>query len=165
MDDINLNDGSTHQAKRMKYASYSESDMEVALEKIKTKELTYGAASLIYKIPKTTLFNKVQQPVNLRRGNSTTLTKGQEDELAQWIFLYAACGDPRTKRDIQIAAGDIANLDSDTTKHFKNGMPTTGWIDGFLKRYPDVVYRTPEVLSKSSSMNSREDFAKMWRNI
>lgn len=63
----------------MKYASYSQGDMEIAIEKVKTKELTYGAASLIYEIPKRTLIQKVRQSVNLRRGNSTTLTKIQED--------------------------------------------------------------------------------------
>lgn len=166
MDESDYEYCSNQSAKRTKYGmTYTDTDLGTAIEKIKSNELSYGAASVIYKIPKSTLHNKVKHPVNKPRGGTTTLSKVQEEELAQWALLYASFGDPRTKHDIQIAAGDIAKLDSDTANHFKNGVPTTGWIEGFLKRHPELVYRTPEALSKASSVNTQEDFAGMWRNI
>lgn len=153
-------------AKRGKYSTkYTESDLQEAVQKIRNQEMSYGAASQMYKVPKATLFNKTKNEHNGPRGATTILTKVQEDELADWILLHQQYGDPRTKRDIILAAGEIAKLDEDSSKHFKNGVPTSGWVEGFLKRYPMISYRTPEAISKASAPNTKEDFAGLWRNI
>lgn len=49
--------------------------------------------------------------------------------------------------------------------NFKNGIPTSGWVDGFFKRHPECRYRTPQGISKASAINTRDDFAGLWRNI
>lgn len=144
---------------------YTKEDLRTAIEKIKNNEISYGAASKTYNVPKTTLFNKMRNDHNNRRGATTVLTKDQENELADWILLHQKYGDPRTKHDMVIAAGEIANLDEDSSKHFKNGNPTSGWVEGFLKRHPIIVSRTPEAISKASAINTKEDFSKLWRNI
>lgn len=149
--------------KRGQYSKYTDADLQEAIEKIRNNELSYGAASQMYNVPKGTLHNKMRNPVVGRRGATTTLTISQENELAEWVLLHQQYGDPRTKHDVIVAAGEIAQLDG--SQHFKNGLPTAGWVDGFLNRHPEIVYRVPEAISKASAINTKEDFSKLWKNI
>lgn len=144
---------------------YSKDDVQVAVERIKKNELSYGAASKLYNIPKATLHNKIKHPENCPKGATTILSKDQESELAEWILLHADFGDPRTKHDIILAASEIAQLDGGTSISFKNGLPTSGWMEGFLQRHPECRLRTPQGISKASAINTRDDFAGLWRNI
>lgn len=141
---------------------YTPDDLRVAVEKIRNNERSFGA---VYKVPKTTLYNKMKNPVSCTRGATTILSKEQEDEHAEWVLLNADYGDPRTKQDIILAAGEIAQLDANASSHFKNGMPSPGWIDRFFKRYQLCRLRKPQGMSKASAINTRDDFAGLWRNI
>lgn len=153
-------------SRRGQYAEkYTQEGLREALEKIRNNEMSYGAASKIYNVPKATLHNKMRHPENCPKGATTVLTKEQEDELAEWVLLHADFGDPRTKQDIKIAAAEISQLDADLSNKFKNGMPTSGWMEGFLNRHPLCRERTPQGISKASAINSRDDFAGLWRNI
>ncbi|KAJ6648201.1 hypothetical protein Bhyg_03428, partial [Pseudolycoriella hygida] len=152
-------------SKRGRYSEkYTQDNLREAVEKIRSNEMSYGAASQIYNIPKTNLHNKLKKPKNLPKGSTTVLSKEQESELADWILLHADFGDPRTKQDIILAAAEIAQLDS-STSGFKNGIPTSGWIRGFMTRHPLCRYKTPQSISKASAINTRDDFAGLWRNI
>lgn len=144
---------------------YSKDDLREAIEKIRKNEMSYGAASKIYNVPKTTLHNRMRNPESCPKGATTTLSKDQENELADWILLHADFGDPRTKQDIILAAAEIAQLDSNPLSNFKNGTPTSGWYEGFLKRHRLCRERTPQGISKASAINTRDDFAGLWRNI
>lgn len=150
---------------RGQYYKYPKDNLQKAVEKIRNNEMSYGEASRFYGVPKTSLYNKIQNTHNGRRGATTTLTKAQEDELAEWILKHQEYGDPRTKQDIIYTACEIAQLDDESSNHFKNGLPTAGWVEGFLKRYPHVVHRKPEPISKAAAINTKEDFSKLWRNI
>lgn len=144
---------------------YCDNDLLEAIEKVRTNEMSYGAASKTYNVPKTTLHNRMRKPENHPKGATTTLSKDQEKELADWVLIHADFGDPRTKQDIIIAAAEIAQLDANPSNNFKNGTPTSGWYDGFLKRHPLLRARTPQGISKASAINTRDDFAGLWRNI
>ncbi|KAJ6639611.1 hypothetical protein Bhyg_12358, partial [Pseudolycoriella hygida] len=144
---------------------YTPDSLREAMENIRNNEMSYGAASKIYNVPKAILHHKMRNPENLPKGATTVLTKEQEDELEQWILLHADFGDPRTKRDIIIAAAEIAQLDTNPSHGFKNGIPTSGWMEGFLNRHPLCRERTPQGISKASAINTKDDFAGLWRNI
>lgn len=148
---------------RGQYAEeYTKDGLREAIEKIRNNEMSYGAASKVYNVPKTTLHNKMTNPENCPKGATTILPKEQEQKLADWILLHADFGDPRTKQDIIIAAAEIAELGADPSKQFKNKVPTSGWFDGFLKRHPMCRYRTPRGISKASVINTKDDFAGLW---
>ncbi len=152
--------------RRGQYAEkYTPDALREAIRRISNNEMSYGAASKIYNVPKATLHHKMKHPENCPKGATTVLTKEQEDELAEWVLLHADFGDPRTKQDIMIAAAEIAQLDTDSSNKFKNGIPTSGWMEGFLKRHPLCRERTPQSISKASAINSRDDFSGLWRNI
>lgn len=162
--DQNCDEEEIYQKPRGNYAEkYTQDGLREAIEKIINNEMSYGAASKIYNIPKATLHHKMRHPVNCPKGASTVLTKEQEDELADWILLHADFGDPRTKQDIVIAAAEISQLDS--SNKFKNGIPSSGWMEGFLNRHPLCRERTPQSISKASAINTKDDFAGLWRNI
>lgn len=143
---------------------YTQEGLREAVEKIRNNELSYGAASKTYNIPKATLHHKMRNPEPIPKSATTILSKEQEDELAAWALLHADFGDPRTKQDIMIAAAEIAQLD-DTPGKFKNGIPTSGWMEGFLNRHPLCRERTPQSISKASAINTKDDFSGLWRNI
>jgi Tc5 transposase DNA-binding domain len=69
------------------------------------------------------------------------LTEVDEELLASWILLWADCGLPKTKSQILTVAGEIASLDADANKHFKNDTPSSFWFANFLKRHPEVRQR------------------------
>lgn len=89
---------------RGQYYNYPKDSIQEAVEKIRNNEMSYGEASRVYGIPQTTLYNKTYNTFPNSRGAKTTLTKAQEDELAQWILKHQEYGDPRTKQDIMNTA-------------------------------------------------------------
>jgi hypothetical protein len=147
------------------YSKYNELELQNALNEIANCDLSVGEASKKFNIPLRTLRDRVNGKHNSKHGNSTTLKAGDEKELAEYILNLASLGSPLTKQQILKSAGEIAALDPDETKHFKNNLPSSGWLLGFMKRNPEIAKRTPEALGKASAIHTAEDFLKFFTSV
>ena len=71
-------------SKRKRFA-YSEKDMELALEAVETGVMSKRRASIFYKVPRTTLLDKLEgrTPRERRLGAKPFLTDLEESEIVQ----------------------------------------------------------------------------------
>ena len=72
-------------------------------------------------------------------------------EESMWIFDMAKIGYRRSSEELRLAVKKI--LDKDGWKNpFTNNMPGYGWLNGFMKRHPQISLRQAESLSMSCSL-------------
>lgn len=133
---------------------YCEDIMAKAVGDIKDNLMSAYAASKKYKIPVSTLRDRLKGVHNKTYGAVKVLSDEEETLLAEWIILCAKAGFPKSKKQILKTAGDLANLHPEKT--FLRGIPTTGWFKKFARRYPKVAKRTPEALGKASAAVTAE---------
>lgn len=151
---------------RGKYGSkYTELDLQTALSEIKNCEITVNEAAIKFSIPVRTLRDRINDKHSAQHGVSTALKEEDEKLLAEYIVTLATLGSPLTRQQILRIAGEIAALDPDTTKHFKNNIPSSRWFLGFTKRHPEIAKRAPEALGKASAIHTAEDFRNFFISV
>ena len=125
---------------------YTQDDLEVAVSKVKCKELSFRQAEARYGVPRSTLSDHVCGKVSsTRRGPPTILTSAEENMLVHWAIEMAAIGYGRTREELCLTVK--AMLDKDGRANpFRQNMPGKDWWYAFLKRHPEISQRTPEVL-------------------
>jgi Tc5 transposase DNA-binding domain/helix-turn-helix, Psq domain len=146
------------QTKRGPYAKkYTAEDLRTALDEVGSGSLSVYAASKKFNIPKQTLNDKVQAKHSSNPRSEKILSEVEENRLVAYILLNADAGNPLIKSQILKIAGEIASLNPDPTKHFKNGSASPSWLDNFIKRHPEISRRTPSNLGRASAIHSKED--------
>lgn len=121
---------------------YSAEDLQDALDEIRSGSLSVYGASSKFNIPKQTLNDKIKGKHTKKPGSEQILSNELEDRLAAHISFNAEFGTPLTKTQILKIAGEMANLNPDPAKHFKNGAPSSAWLKGFKKRHSPSSPRT-----------------------
>ncbi|KAJ8049117.1 hypothetical protein HOLleu_01713 [Holothuria leucospilota] len=124
-----------------------------AVEKVRQGHYSARQALKEFKIPKTTLLDKLKgrTPVLTTQGPSPVLTHGEEERLVQWIFEMNRVGYGQTRRELTLTVTKILD-DDGRISPFKDNMPGPHWFRGFLKRHPTVVERVGETLGKERAM-------------
>lgn len=84
---------------------YSEKALELAIEEIRSGQISQNAASKKYNIPKGTLNNKIRNSVPLERrmGPPTILTHEEETKLEKWIIGKDKLGFSMHQDEVQLA--------------------------------------------------------------
>ena len=118
--------------------------------------MKYKEAAKCYKVPYTTLHDKVTAKYNKsRKGPNTALTEEQENRLAKYIIYMAKIGYGLTKKNIQSTVRDVfikededlKNAGLEPTKIFGHDhTPSMTWVYRFLSRWPELSCRLPENL-------------------
>lgn len=133
---------------------YCDEIMAQAVGEIKSNSISAYAASKKYKIPVSTLRDRVKGLHNKTYGAEKVLSEEEESLLAEWVILCSRSGFPKSKKQILKTGGQLANLHP--TKTFLRGTPTSGWFKKFAKRHPEVVKRKPESIGKASAAVTAE---------
>lgn len=146
--------------KRKYFQTYSEADMINAILQVNNENKSLNSVAKSFGIPQKTLYNRIKLNTSNVHGKSTLLSHEIECEIVQWIKDCAKMGDPRTKEDVLRAAAELSMLSEDESKHFKNVLPSSRWMSGFLKRHPDVSFRTPSSVTRAAANVTKEDIVK-----
>ena len=146
-------DGDKSEKIRGNYQKYQQETLIQALNEIKTKKLSVYAAAKKYAIPASTLSDRLSNDLK-KSGRDQTLTREVEKNLAEWLIKCSVIGDPRTSAELIDAAGKLAAV---TGKPFKNEKPSAKWLKGFLKRNPNISFRTPSTVSRASANVTPDD--------
>lgn len=107
-----------------------------------------AAACKQYKVPRTTLRNKLRGKVSEatgRVGPESILDGHIESQLEEWLLGTSRMGFP-INRDFLIHS--VKQLvDAESLKNpFKNNVPGRKWFEGFFKRHPCVGQKRAEHL-------------------
>lgn len=79
------------------------------------------------------------------------LSDEEEQEIVDYLILCATSGVPKTRSEIIRIAGEVASLNPDPVKHFKNEKPSKKWFKTFVLRHPELSKRKPEMLGRASA--------------
>lgn len=131
------------------FKSYTEADLRTAIEEIQEGNSTICNASKKYQIPGSTLSDRLRgKYMSNQHGKTPVLSAQAESGLAEWILSYAKIGDPRTKEQLLQAASELAQGSDEENKRFKNELPTSSWLNGFIKRHPELSLLVGKTFSK-----------------
>ena len=143
-----------NKTKLKKRKSWDAKAMELAVNAVKSKEMGYLKASIIYKVPRSTLVDYVKSNKAIDILTTTKLGRkpALSDELENMLVTY--CLDME-KRFYGLTASDIRRLAFQLAirnglRHpFSVGKSSAGkkWQRGFLKRHPQLSFRKPQGIS------------------
>lgn len=116
--------------------SYSERDMQLAIEKITKKEWTYAEAAKLTKVPIGTLASRISRKSCSQIGHPTAFEMNDEKYLVDLILALQDYGQLSTCDDVLRYATEFASM-MKLENRFKNGAPTKDWYYGFVRRWKD----------------------------
>ncbi|XP_041369399.1 uncharacterized protein LOC121383439 isoform X3 [Gigantopelta aegis] len=120
-----------------RYRTYSDDDMQHAIQAVVEEKCSITAASRMYGVPETTLKRKV--PISRhRRQNRTLLTEDQESQLVKIMLEQLESGHPLSKSEVCCAAKKMLESYSPRASLFKVSAPDWSWLVYFLKRNPQI---------------------------
>ena len=147
------------------YASYTEDDLQTAIDDVRNNKTTIYSAAKRFKIPFQSLSNRIKEKSSSNHGKSTVLSADLEKELCEWILHCAKIGFPRTKDELLNAAAELALLSPNENNNFKNVLPTSSWVKAFMQRHPQLSFRTPSTVTKAAANVTSSDILNFFNTI
>ncbi|XP_072384688.1 uncharacterized protein [Diabrotica undecimpunctata] len=131
---------------RRKRIQYSAEDINKAVVAVQSG-MPFKTASKLYKVPRSTLQDKVKGRTSLEKksGPGTNLTE-EENLLVAWLFRIAACGFPATKTQL-LDSVQLLLKELNRPNNFVDGRPGRKWYELFLKRHPKLSTRISQNLT------------------
>ena len=117
--------------------------MMIAIEAVQKNERMIREASEIYRVPKSTLHDRISGKVidGTCSGPERYLTDTEESSLVKFLHKCYSIGFARSKKQVMALVNKIVR------KKGKAKAVSSGWWESFRKRHPDLVLRTAEPLS------------------
>ena len=147
------------------YQNYSENSLQKALADIKAKNKSIRQAAEYYKIPKSTLSDKIRERHPLTPGAQTVLTKNEEDNLVQGLLKAAEWGCPLTRLDVRYIVKSYLDRQGKRIKQFDNNMPGLEWYYGFSTRNRVLTERMAENIKRCRAELNSESIQEYFINL
>ena len=144
--------------------TYDQGDMEQAIAAVKSKEYSVRQAAERFGVPKSTLQSRAQDKTTDRLGRPTVLTQVEEKLLVQRLVLMGEWAFPLTKSEIRHVVKSYLDKMSRVTR-FKDNLPQLQFVNGFLKRHPELTVRSANLIKRSRgrlSPNIVNDFFNLF---
>lgn len=137
------------------YKNYSEETLETAIQKITVNELSILAASVQYKIPFGTLYNKYKGMHGRTPGAQPVFCHQEEISILKAAATCADWGFPLTTLDLGMFAKFYLDRQGKTVARFKDNLPGVEWALSVLKRHKNAYgQRTISKQHKEVQSNS-----------
>ena len=141
-----------------KRLQYRPEAMAMAIQMVKSGQMSKKLAAKSYGVPKTTLLDKLagrvpEEPT--RVGRKTVLTPAEELTLVGFINIMSEIGYPLTRNELLNEVQYILNIDGRNTP-FLDNRPGKDWFTGFLRWHPGVSFRKPMSLGHKRSIVTLE---------
>lgn len=136
-----------------------------AVSAIKNSSLSIRSAAKTFGVSYTTLQRKLKNDGHkISAQEHCILTKEEEQYIVSYIIQRGQQAFPMTIQDLQLLAGRIIEKNPRKLNCvLKNGIPGRMFINGFLKRNPQISLRKCEGIPKSSAKVSLES-VQSWFN-
>ncbi|GFR89771.1 tigger transposable element-derived protein 6-like protein [Elysia marginata] len=124
-------------AQPKKKYQYTQEILEEAVHLVQSKSMTFYAASKSFRIPPSTLGDKVRGRRALNPKVKTLLTDEEEEKLVGWIKVHAERSMGRTHDDVWDKVKEILDLRGAVVRR-DDGCPGKDWVTSFKKRHPGL---------------------------
>lgn len=138
------------------YAKYTPAQLEEALSKIQSGQMSLREAARNYPISVGTLSNKLKGKHLGSVGRPKALTDDEEAELVATLRFLADIGFGISKSQFCALVQEIVDV-SGRGSAFKNGMPTKGFVERFMSRHPELSMRKAINLPRNRAEAITED--------
>jgi len=146
-------------------SGYDKTMVSPVVEMVKSGQLTIGQASRTYKIPKSTIHDRLKNKYSTDHiGISTVLTGPEEQRIVDWALHMSRIGYGRTRQELATTVKAILDDAGRTTK-FKENKPGRQWFRGFFGRHPELTIRTTIQLGKERAIISKEKISKWFEDL
>lgn len=88
--------------KRIKEKSYSERQLERAVDAVKENKMTLSQAAKLFEIPRTTISFRLNHCVMTRAGHPTVFSPEFEKRMADCLHTMEKCGFPLTRKEASV---------------------------------------------------------------
>lgn len=141
------------QGVRRKLFQYSPTKIQLALNAVKDGSLNVLQASKMYKVPRSTLRNKLsgKSPDSVHQvGPKAVLGEETEAKLVNWILTVAKMGFPINKLMLLDTVEKIVTSAKDSiSTPFIDGRPGRKWFEGFMRRHSEISQKQSEYINKA----------------
>ena len=112
--------------------------MQAAVDAVREDHMPVLRASQLYKIPKTTLHDRISGKVlhGSKPGPKPYFSPTEEREMANFLIDVAKAGHGKTRKEVQHIAGMAAH----DKGRIANSQVSHGWFKRFLQRQPQLSY-------------------------
>ena len=106
----------------------------------------------------------MSEKVTGRLGRPTVLSAEEEEIFAERLMVTAEWGFPMTARDLRhLLKGYLYRLGKRTI--FANNMPGPDFVEGFMKRHPELTVRKANLIKRSRAAVSHEDVKSFFERL
>lgn len=147
------------------YANYSSETLEKCLRDVKNKVLSQRAAAAAYKIPRSTIKNKLASLAQKTRGGQTVFTRDEEIAFVSHLVTMSEFGFPLTALDFRQIVKLYLSAKGAQIKNFKDNLPGADWLKGFLRRHPTVTARLASNIKRARAEVSEETISNYMQNL
>ena len=148
------------------YAAFNSADMEVAVNKVRSGEMSIRRACAHYSVPRSTLHNRVKGVHNLKAGHQTVFTEAEEKSLVHHIQVVSQWGFPFTTLDMRMVAKRMLYSAGKNIKCFKNNVPSAELARLFLKRYAsELTQRSCQNIKRVRASVSPDQINQYFDNL
>lgn len=140
------------------YKNYTGENLDKAVVAVKSGIMSYRKACDTFKVPKTTVLNRVNGDVvdsgdGIKAGRRPALPMEVEQKIVDSSLKAAEMGFGISKQQLILKVSRLCK--SLGLNVFKNNIPSDDWWRGFRSRHPEISLRKPEPLStmRSRMMN------------
>ena len=149
-----------------KYRRWSQESLNEALRQIRSGELKVTEASKKFKVPRTTIFDRLRNRVDEQcpMGRKRALTPQQEIDLCKYMNHMNSCGSPLTKNEV---LHYVRSLDKKNGRNvFGDNGPSEMWWSLFMARHKSEIKlrkanHSDRVKDLSSSFGRFQDYVKL----
>ena len=136
---------STTSARPAKYKVWDETKMASALTAITKEGMTVRQAATHFRLPKSTLGDRVSGRVvtGTTSGPATYLDQEEEEELVKFLLRCSEIGYAKSRKQVLSLVKRLMEKKRD------NALVTSGWWQSFCGRHPNLTLRAPAPLSKA----------------
>lgn len=148
-------------------ASWSEKDLNEAMEKVKTKQMEVNEAFRAFSIPLRTLKRHISTGKSkVPLGRSTVLSKEHEQRLVAHIKKLEKVEFAPDCKDVKELVYQFAEKLKMKYRFCNTSMPAGNvWLSGFLRRNPELSIRKSEGLSLARAHGMNRNDVQEFFNI
>lgn len=124
-----------------RYADYTAEKLEACLGAVRSGELSQREAEAKFKIPRSTIKNKLKNKHVKHIGRPTIFTEAEEECFTMHMIKLCDYHFPVTETDFRFFVQSYLDKKGMTVSRFVNNLPGPDFVKGFLKRNPILSIR------------------------
>lgn len=165
--------GNSERKRKSSRQSWDEGQMQRAIDAVKNGEMGWQRAANLYGVPQATLRRRAQNKNKIFNGTEKglgrfqpTFDKKLERELVEHLKLLESRLFGLTMTEVRELAFQIAEKNGVEHRFNKDKqMAGWDWVNGFVKRNPDICLRKPEATSAARATGFNKPVVKNFFSV